>query len=700
MNRQKAIDSLIKEKGLKPIPYQIDFLKKENFTKPFVLGAGTSSGKTFTAAMWLELFYSIPSNKGLKTLLIPASTIVLRDNMADSFEWFNPNFTYCVCKSKAELDAAMKGSCDVIIVLPQTAIKLVSSLKHFHNFVLDEAHQWYFKTTITSIIKKIKPKNQLLLTGTPSRFIANGDKFDFFFVPVMELYNLGLVSNVKIEVVSSIYNPSYSDYSSAYGSLKTSYNLKQKENEDSLKMVCEEMVKRLKNPSITKDKHLMNRLLSNPLSVFGEIDKTIIFCHSQKQANQFHKTLSKIKELKDSVLISHSDIDKDSIMFNEFKTDNTKKILIAVDRGKLGFSMGELFNIVDFTLTQNLDMLLQMYGRLLRLSEKNPDKQKIYYKVATKNTSGYFVDLMTAMMCLTSEEYYSKYNGKNMGGIRIPKVLLNKTKSKSIINKTNKSKSVKPYVSMEQLGIPIDLNFFKNVSLYKQNDKFGTVAECTLSEVRSMFFNIKLVQVEKCINVISYEECKKILKDNKITSSKEYRIFYKENKHLNIPKWPEGAYKENWKSWGDFLETGRISDNEKFKYRLSFDECKNFLKSLGLKNIDDYKKLRNLSQENKLKFPANPSQIYKNEWVSWGDFLGTNRIANQNKVYLSLDKAKEFLKDKNFNIHSWREYTKSKDFPEFLPKDVYCVYGKDKNWKGLRDLFGTENKWNGVYKVN
>lgn len=490
MNRQTAIDSLIREKGLKPIPYQIDFLKKENFIKPFVLGAGTSSGKTFTSAMWLELFYSNPKNKGLKTLLIPASTIVLRDNMAESFEWFKPNFTYCVCKSKVELDAAMKGSCDVIIVLPQTAIRLVSSLKHFHNFVLDEAHQWYFKTTITSIIKKIKPKNQLLLTGTPSRFIANGDKFDFFFVPVMELYNLGLVSNVKIEVVSSIYNPSYSDYSSAYGSLKTSYNLKQKENEDSLRMVCEEMVKRLKNPSIIKDKHLMNRLLSNPLSVFGEIDKTIIFCHSQKQANQFHKTLSKIKELKDSVLISHSDIDKDSIMFNEFKTDNTKKILIAVDRGKLGFSMGELFNIVDFTLTQNLDMLLQMYGRLLRLSEKNPNKQKIYYKVATKNTSGYFVDLMTAMLCLTTEDYYSKYNGKNMGGIRIPKVLFNRTKSKKIINKTNKSKSVKPYVSMEQLGIPIDLNFFKNVSLYKQNDKFGTVAECTLDDVRRQAYDI------------------------------------------------------------------------------------------------------------------------------------------------------------------------------------------------------------------
>lgn len=492
MKRQMAIDSLISEKGLKPIPYQIKFLlENEEFNKPFVLGAGTSSGKTFTSAMWLELFYKNPKNKGKKTLLIPASTIVLRDNMAESFEWFNPNFTYCVCKNKSELDSAMKGSCDVIIVLPQTAIKLVSSLKHFNNFVLDEAHQWYFKNTITSIIKKIKPKNQLLLTGTPSRFIANGNKFDFFFVPVMDLFNLGLVSNVKIEVVSSIYNPSQSDYNGSYGSLNQKYNLKENDNSKSLTMVCEEMIKRLKNPIITKDKHLMNRLLNNPLSVFGKLDKTIIFCHSQKQANQFHKILSKTEELKESVLISHSDIDKDSTMFNQFKTDDSKKILIAVDRGKLGFSMGELFNIVDFTLTQNLDMLLQMYGRVLRLSEKNPNKQKIYYKVATKNTSGYFVDLMTAMLCLTTEEYYSKYNGKNMGGIRIPKVLLKKVKANNLVSSGSKSKSVKPYVSMEQLGIPIDLNFFTNTCLYKQNDKFGTVAECTLDDVRREFFGLK-----------------------------------------------------------------------------------------------------------------------------------------------------------------------------------------------------------------
>jgi superfamily II DNA or RNA helicase len=495
MNRLKDIESIISEKGLKPIPYQIDFLNKyREFDIPTVLGAGTSSGKTFTTAIWIEMFYKDPKNKGKRTLLIPASTTVLRDNMGDSFGFFNPKFTYIVCENGEQLKEAIKGNCDVIICLPQTVIRSLSHLKHFHNFILDEAHQWYFKNTISEIIKKIKPKNQLLLTGTPSKFIAKGNKFNFFFVPVMELYNLSLVSNVKIEVVSSTYNPSESDYNGAYGNLGDSFDLKDSDSSKSLKSVCEQMVKKLKNPSLVKDKHLMNRLLGNPFSVLGEIDKTIIFCHSQNQANQFYKILNKPDELKGKVLISHTDIDPSSIMFSEFKSNDTKKVLIAVDRGKLGFSMGELFNIVDFTLTQNLDMLLQMYGRLLRLSENNPDKEKIYYKVATKNTAGYFVDLMTAMLCLTDMEYYSTYNGKNMAGIRIPKVLMQK-KAKVNRSGNSKGKTVTPYVSMEQLGIPLDLCFFKNVSLYKQTDKFGTVAECTLDDVRREFYGLKAFTV-------------------------------------------------------------------------------------------------------------------------------------------------------------------------------------------------------------
>jgi hypothetical protein len=167
-----------------------------------------------------------------------------------------------------------------------------------------------------------------------------------------------------------------------------------------------------------------------------------------------------------------------------------------VDRGRLGFNMPELFNIVDFTMTQSLDMLLQMYGRLLRKSNNNPEKAKIYFKVATKNTADYFVDLMTAMLCLTNMEWYSKYNGKNMGGIHIPKVLMSNKKRIKAHNPSQNAKSTgtKPYVSLVELGIPTDLNLFKQSALHSSDGLFDSIAWTTLDEVRREFFNITTKQ--------------------------------------------------------------------------------------------------------------------------------------------------------------------------------------------------------------
>jgi DNA-binding HxlR family transcriptional regulator len=200
-----------------------------------------------------------------------------------------------------------------------------------------------------------------------------------------------------------------------------------------------------------------------------------------------------MKGLKDKVLVSHSDNDKDSEYFEMFRTQSEYKVLVAVDRGKLGYNLPDLFNVVDFTLTQSLDMILQMMGRILRLSDK--DKQKTYFKVATKNTAGYFVDLMTGALCLFTNDsptyYYSSFNGKNMGGILIPKVLTKSTKSgQKSTQSTNTKKATQQLKSLEELGIPLDLNLFKQDIMYSQSDKFGTIAWTTLDDVRREFFGI------------------------------------------------------------------------------------------------------------------------------------------------------------------------------------------------------------------
>ena len=682
----------LSKRGLTELPYQIDLLTNPKYqtNDRLVFAAGTSAGKTLTTILWLEL------NQPKKALIIPASKTILRDNFEVEIEKFKPTFTYSIVTNKAELQKAISDKVQVIVALPQTLNKNYSLLPKLDMFILDEAHQWYFKSTIKSIVKHTKPKKQLLLTGSPSKFVADGN-FTFKFVPVMDLYDLGHVSNAKVEVVSSSYDFKQTDWLSAYSNLKSTKTNSPKKAKEALEMVCDEML--LKLQSKTNGKYLRNWKGANKISkLFNELDKTIIYTHSKKQADAFYKLLN--DKMKGQVLLSHSESDSKSELFAQFQQDTNIKILVAVDRGRLGFNMPELFNIVDFTMTQSLDMLLQMYGRLLRKSTNNSDKTKIYFKVATKNTADYFVDLMTAMLCLTNMEWYSKYNGKNMGGIRIPKVLMSNKKRVKALNTSQSiqtQRQTKPYISLVELGIPNDLNIFRQSVIHTSDGIFDTIAETTLDEVRREFFDIG--NYTKLENVVSFDDAKNICLQYNIKNVKDYRNFVYENKNYNLPKNPEITYKNEWNGYGEYLGTGVLASNELKKYRYSFKKAKNIVKTLGLKNTTDYTRFRNSNQENKLRFPAHPAQIYINDgWEGFGDFLGNGNVANQNKVYLSLNEAKKFLKGKNFEINSWREYTKSKDFPLFLPKDVYCTYGKDKNWKGLRDLFGTENNWNGVYK--
>mgnify|MGYP003894595399 CR=1 FL=1 len=116
------------------------------------MGMGTSAGKTITTLMKLEMFYSEPTNKKHKTLLLPASKTILRDNFETELVKFNPSFNYCVCKTKSDLiDSIKDKGCNVIVVLPQSLIRMYEVLPKIHTFILDEAHEWYFEKTIEKV---------------------------------------------------------------------------------------------------------------------------------------------------------------------------------------------------------------------------------------------------------------------------------------------------------------------------------------------------------------------------------------------------------------------------------------------------------------------------------------------------------------------------------------------------------------------
>jgi len=73
-----------------------------------------------------------------------------------------------------------------------------------------------------------------------------------------------------------------------------------------------------------------------------------------------------------------------------------------------------------------------------------------------------------------------------------------------------------------------------------------------------------------------------------------------------------------------------------------FEQAKMYAQSLKLKNRTEWVMFCK-SGKRPNDIPSNPNQIYK-EWHGMGDWLGTGRIADQNKVYMPFEESREFVR--------------------------------------------------------
>lgn len=152
---------------------------------------------------------------------------------------------------------------------------------------------------------------------------------------------------------------------------------------------------------------------------------------------------------------------------------------------------------------------------------------------------------------------------------------------------------------------------------------------------------------------ITYDEAKEIVKTLNIKSKTEW-FKYVKDKLIILPYSPNNHFKnKGWKGWGDFLSTDRKQDNLIAKNYLSYEEAKKYIKdnNLNINTIEEWKHyIKNIKNIKNNKFiPNKPNRFYKNKgWISWGDFLGTGRIANQNRKFVDYDTAKTIVKQFGF----------------------------------------------------
>jgi superfamily II DNA or RNA helicase len=191
---------------------------------------------------------------------------------------------------------------------------------------------------------------------------------------------------------------------------------------------------------------------------------------------------------------------------------------------------------------------------------------------------------------------------------------------------------------------------------------------------------------------ITFEEAKIYIQSLGLKSTADWLLYCKSgNKPQNIPATPQRTYlNKGWSSFGDWLGTGRVSDNLK-KYK-SYEEAIKFVHALGLNNRKDwecYCKSGNKPDD----IPTYPVQSYKNKgWKGIGDWLGTGVIAFSKKEYRKFEDARDFVKLLELKGKSdWECYCKSGNKPDDIPSNPNNTY-KDNGWNGYGDWLGTKRK--------
>ena len=113
------------------------------------------------------------------------------------------------------------------------------------------------------------------------------------------------------------------------------------------------------------------------------------------------------------------------------------------------------------------------------------------------------------------------------------------------------------------------------------------------------------------------------------------------------------------------------------KFR-DFESAREFARALKLKGRKEWQEY--CKSDNKPDdIPADPNQTYKKDYKGVGDWLGTGRVADQNKVYRSFLEARKFVRSLELkNQKQWQEYCKSGNKPHDIPSNPWDVY---KEWK-------------------
>jgi hypothetical protein len=176
------------------------------------------------------------------------------------------------------------------------------------------------------------------------------------------------------------------------------------------------------------------------------------------------------------------------------------------------------------------------------------------------------------------------------------------------------------------------------------------------------------------------------------------RLTGKPPKPSDVPTNPNLVYRdEGWTSWGDWFGTGTVHGSQR-TFR-PFAEARAWTRGLGLRNQSDWRDFCAGHIEGKPSKPADlpsaPDLVYKDKgWVSWGDWIGSGRIATHIRTYRPYTEARAWVRGLGLRSGSeWLEYSRGRmdekpPKPLDIPTNPNSVY-REKGWTSWGEWLGT-----------
>jgi superfamily II DNA or RNA helicase len=283
--------------------------------------------------------------------------------------------------------------------------------------IVDEAHQYYLANgrregMVQKIMNESGAKNVLLLTGTPSKLLSAG-----IHTEVLPLFEISPEFYAPLAFHIARFDSAYSDEEYS----ETGELLKDLSKDATLKGFNNALVALLYHLHLKGDlRHHSEESFNNKTKqeIINRLGKTMIACQSAKQMNYISSALDGLK-IKHISSTAASDISSEG--FAKFTSDPTIKVLLVINRGRLGFNYDALVAMVDFTITRNPDLIYQMCMRVARVDTVRPDSQKVFIKVTPSAALDMTCYYTNAALYLMTREGLTNYKGmSSINNMKIP----------------------------------------------------------------------------------------------------------------------------------------------------------------------------------------------------------------------------------------------------------------------------------------